>query len=66
MSVLPFVVGMSGVFYLISALALGGRFLFWSHKLYRSNEPVVAMQTFRFSIVYLMLLFAFLLIDHYL
>ncbi|MBI2784890.1 MAG: protoheme IX farnesyltransferase [Legionella longbeachae] len=65
-SVLPFVVGMSGLFYLIGALILGGRFLFWSHKLYRTNKPVVAMQTFRFSIVYLMLLFVFLLVDHYL
>ncbi|WP_058517175.1 heme o synthase [Legionella parisiensis] len=65
-SVLPFVIGMSGLFYLIGALVLGTRFLFWSHKLYRTDKPVVAMQTFRFSIVYLMLLFVFLLIDHYL
>lgn len=65
-SMLPFVVGMSGLFYLIGSLVLGGRFLFWSHKLYRTDKPVVAMQTFRFSIVYLMLLFVFLLIDHYL
>ncbi len=65
-SVLPFVTGMSGLFYLIGALVLGMRFLFWSHKLYRTDKPVVAMQTFRFSIVYLMLLFVFLLVDHYL
>ncbi|STY30707.1 polyprenyltransferase (cytochrome oxidase assembly factor) [Legionella wadsworthii] len=65
-SVLPFVIGMSGLFYLIGALVLGARFLFWAHKLYRTEKPVVAMQTFRFSIVYLMLLFVFLLIDHYL
>ncbi|WP_133136872.1 heme o synthase [Legionella rowbothamii] len=65
-SVLPFVVGMSGLFYLAGALVLGARFLFWAHKLYRSDKPVVAMQTFRFSIVYLMLLFVFLLVDHYL
>jgi protoheme IX farnesyltransferase len=65
-SVLPFVIGMSGLFYLMGALVLGGRFLFWAHKLYRTDKPVVAMQTFRFSIVYLMLLFVFLLIDHYL
>lgn len=64
-SVLPFVVGMCGWFYLMGALALGARFLFWVHKLYRTDKPVVAMQTFRFSIVYLMLLFVFLLIDHY-
>ncbi|USQ14113.1 heme o synthase [Legionella lytica] len=65
-SILPFVVGMSGLFYLAGALALGARFLFWAHKLYRTDKPVVAMQTFRFSIVYLMLLFVFLLVDHYL
>ncbi|KTD65850.1 heme o synthase [Legionella shakespearei] len=64
-SVLPFVVGMCGWIYLVGALVLGGRFLFWAHKLYRTEKPVVAMQTFRFSIVYLMLLFVFLLIDHY-
>lgn len=65
-SILPFVVGMSGLFYLVGALILGARFLFWAHKLYRTEKPVVAMQTFRFSIVYLMLLFVFLLVDHYL
>ncbi len=65
-SLLPFVVGMSGLFYLLGALVLGARFLFWAHKLYGTEKAVVAMQTFRFSIVYLMLLFVFLLIDHYL
>jgi protoheme IX farnesyltransferase len=65
-SVLPFTVGMSGWLYLLGALGLGFRFLFWAHKLYRTEKLVVAMQTFRFSIVYLMLLFVFLLIDHYL
>lgn len=65
-SVLPFIIGMSGVFYLVGALILGGRFLYWAHKLYRSERAVVAMQTFKFSIVYLMLLFVVLLLDHYL
>lgn len=65
-SVLPVVVGMSGLFYLAGALGLGARFLYWAHKLYCTDKPVVAMQTFRYSIVYLMLLFVFLLIDHYL
>lgn len=65
-SILPFIVGMSSWVYLIGALILGMRFLFWSFKLYRTEKPVVAMQTFRFSIVYLMLLFVFLLMDHYL
>lgn len=65
-SILPFVVGMSGWLYLIGALLLGMRFLYWAYLLYRSEQPIVAMRTFRFSIIYLMLLFVFLLIDHYL
>jgi protoheme IX farnesyltransferase len=65
-SILPFIVGMSGLFYLMGALVLGARFLFWAHRLFRTDKAVVAMQTFRFSIIYLMLLFVFLLIDHYL
>ncbi len=65
-SILPFVIGMSGFFYLFGALILGLRFLFWAHKLYRSDRALVAMQTFKFSIIYLMLLFVVLLIDHYL
>ncbi|MBA2648259.1 MAG: protoheme IX farnesyltransferase [Legionella sp.] len=65
-SILPFIVGMSSYFYLIGALTLGGRFLYWAHTLYKAEKLTVAMQTFKFSIVYLMLLFVFLLIDHYL
>ncbi len=65
-SVLPFVVGMCGWYYLIGALLLGVRFLYWAVVLYRSEQPIVAMRTFRFSIIYLMMLFLFLLIDHYL
>lgn len=64
-STLPFVTGMSGALYLIAALILGFRFLYWAHCLYHTHEIKVAMQTFRFSIVYLMLLFVFLLVDHY-
>ena len=65
-SILPFIVGMSGWLYLAGSIMLGLRFLYWADKLYRTEKPVVAMQTFRFSIVYLMLLFIFLLLDHYL
>jgi protoheme IX farnesyltransferase len=65
-TLLPFIIGMSGWFYLVGASLLGGRFLYWAIKLYRSEEALVAMRTFRFSIVYLMVLFVFLLIDHYL
>lgn len=65
-SILPFIIGMSGWVYLVAALVLGLRFLQWAHRLYGAEKTVVAMQTFRFSIVYLMLLFVFLLLDHYL
>lgn len=65
-SFLPFAVGMSGWFYLTGAVLLGLRFLHWAIVLYRSEQLLVAMRTFRFSIIYLMLLFIFLLIDHYL
>lgn len=64
-SLLPYIIGMSGLIYLIGACILGGRFLYWAIQLYRREELKIALQTFRFSIVYLMLLFIFLLVDHY-
>jgi len=64
-SVLPFTIGMSGWLYLAGALLLGARFLYWAIALYKTDKAIVAMRTFRFSIVYLMMLFTFLLIDHY-
>lgn len=64
-SILPFAVKMSGLLYLSGALLLGGRFLYWAIVLYKTDRAIVAMQTFRFSIIYLMLIFALLLIDHY-
>ena len=65
-SVLPFIVGMSGLLYLVGALLMGARFMYWVVTLYRTNEAHVAMRTFRFSIIYLMMLFILLLVDHYL
>jgi len=65
-SVLPWVVKMSGFIYLIIALMLGGRFLFWAWALLKNSKANAAMKTFRFSITYLMLLFVALLADHYL
>jgi protoheme IX farnesyltransferase len=64
-SILPVIVGMSGLVYLIAALALGARFMVWSVRLVHSLDKQVALATFRYSIYYLMLLFTFLLIDHY-
>jgi len=64
-SVLPFVMGLSGLIYFISAIILGLVFLYWTIKLYLTTEPIIAMQTFRYSITYLMVLFTTMLIDHY-
>lgn len=64
-SLLPFIVGMSGWVYLAGAVLLGSRFLYWAIVLFRCEQPTIAMRTFRFSIVYLMMLFVFLLVDHY-
>ena len=50
----------------LAALVLGGRFIQWSVRLYRTQDNAVASATFRYSIIYLMGLFAALLVDHYL
>ncbi len=64
-TVFPFLTGMSGLIYLTGALILGGKFLWMAIKLKRTQSPLLAWQTFKYSIWYLMLLFAFLLVDHY-
>ena len=64
-TVLPYLIGMSGVLYLASALVLGGRFLWYAWRLYRADDNKLAMATFWFSIIYLFGLFAALMIDHY-
>ncbi len=64
-SILPYVYGMSGILYLISALILGFIFLGYSVKLYMNYSDLLAKKTFRYSISYLSLLFAALLLDHY-
>ncbi|UCC56765.1 MAG: UbiA family prenyltransferase, partial [Gammaproteobacteria bacterium] len=65
-SILPFVMRMSGLLYLVGALALGGGFLYHAILLMKGKDERIAMQTFGYSIWYLMALFTFLLIDHYL
>jgi heme o synthase len=65
-SLLPFVSGMSGAVYLASALVLDGVFLHYALGLYRAFNARLAARTFRYSILYLALLFAALLVDHYL
>ncbi len=64
-TVLPFVTQMSGLFYLFGALLLGAGFLYHAWRLLRHESDEQAMKTFSYSIVYLMALFAFLLVDHY-
>ncbi|WP_338521813.1 heme o synthase [Pseudomonas batumici] len=65
-SLLPFVIHMSGLLYLACATALGARFLHWAWVLYRGSQPHAAINTFKYSIYYLFLLFIALLVDHYL
>lgn len=63
---LPYLTGMSGLFYLAGVTVLNLGFLWYSLQLLRTNDEQLPMQTFGYSIIYLMVLFAFLLIDHYL
>ena len=65
-TLLPFVFGMSGVIYLVSAMLLGAVFIGYAWKLWRHYSDALARSTFRFSILHLSLLFAALLVDHYL
>ena len=65
-TLLPVLTGMSGLIYFTAALVLNGRFLYFALALQRNQKPDLPMRTFRFSITYLMLLFAALILDHYL
>jgi protoheme IX farnesyltransferase len=64
-SLFPFVTQMSGLIYLVGALTLGIAFIYHAYRLYKTEGDKLAMKTFAFSILYLGLLFAFLLVDHY-
>lgn len=64
-SMLPYITGMCGGIYAVSALGLGAVFLYYAFKLKYKPEAGTAMKTFGYSIVYLMLLFVALLVDHY-
>ncbi len=65
-SILPYVYGMSGLFYLVCALILSGIFVIYAVRLYQHYSDQLARKTFKYSITYLALLFAAILIDHYL
>lgn len=65
-TLLPWVTGMSGSFYLGGALVLNAVFLYYALRLMRPPSERFAMDVFNYSVIYLMALFAFLLVDHYL
>jgi len=65
-TMLPYAVGMSGLFYLGGAMVLGAVFLWYAWRMLDPPDEFFAMRTFNYSIVYLMALFAFLLLDHWL
>ncbi len=64
-TLLPYLTGMSGFIYLAAVVALNARFLYYVIELRRGLRPDFPIRTFRFSITYLMLLFAALIVDHY-
>ncbi len=65
-TLLPFATRMSGPLYLLGAVVLGGGFLYWAIELMRGKNPDAPMETFKYSIIYLMALFVVMLVDHYL
>ncbi|MDX1561514.1 MAG: heme o synthase [Gammaproteobacteria bacterium] len=64
-TLLPYLTGMSGLLYLLAAVLLGGGFMYYALLLKRSDDARLAMKTFHYSISYLVALFTFLLLDHY-
>lgn len=64
-TLMPFIYGMSGWIYLVSAITLGLCFMVYGFRLWRQYSEALARRTFWFSILYLSLLFAALLLDHY-
>lgn len=65
-TILPWLTGMSGLFYLGGALVLNIAFLRYAVQLLKLQNEIIAMRLFNYSIIYLMMLFGFLLADHYL
>ena len=64
-TILPFATGMSGPLYLLGALVLGAGFIYWAILLMIGKDRRAPMETFRYSIVYLMALFVIMLVDHW-
>ena len=64
-SLLPYVTRMSGLVYLVGAIGFGAGFVYYALALLYRDDPALPMRTFGYSIVYLMGIFAFLLVDHH-
>lgn len=64
-TVLPYITQMSGLIYLASAIILNGIFMYYAIQIYRNYSDHLARKAFRYSILYLALLFVGLLVDHY-
>ena len=64
-TLLPYATRLSGPLYLVSAVVLGLRFLYWSIEMLRNKNHLAPIKTFRYSIIYLMVLFLAMLVDHY-
>ncbi len=65
-TILPFLIGFSGWVYLIGALVLGARYLYYAIAIRDQDREDIPMKSFWFSITYLMMIFVFLIVDHYL
>ena len=65
-TILPYLIGMSGIVYLVGAVLLGGLYLYYGFAMLDQTRVDLPMKSFAYSITYLMLIFALLLIDHYL
>lgn len=64
-TILPVLIGLSGLVYAIAMLYLNSWFMYLAYKLYKTHSDAVAMQLFKFSIVYLAWLYIAMLVDHY-
>ena len=64
-TLLPVMIGMSGMLYLVIVLALNARFMFWNWRIWRGQDATAPISAFWFSIRYLLGVFSALLLDHY-
>jgi heme o synthase len=64
-TLMPFVIGMTGAVYLVGVMALNARFMFWNFKVWRGRDPRAPLAAFWFSIRYILGVFGVLLLDHY-